>query len=117
MYASSCQTKSAVFCLGVFLKRFNKTYVENQRSLKDLPHPDGSRFKGILVLDDGTLGDLGVRYRFFRRLSAWNSEVHQKLEDHIVQDSAEKIFDELTQPSKAEDSEVTVVGVWNVRDV
>jgi hypothetical protein len=76
------------------------------RKLKDLPHPNHSSFKGTIVRDDGTLGDNGVKYRLWRRIEVSLEHLVLPRQEHIMEDQAWDLFDELVAPLKDEDPEV-----------
>jgi hypothetical protein len=77
------------------------------RKLKDLPHPaHNNSFKGIIVPDDGTLGSKGVTYKYWRRVESSLEHFVLPKDEHVLEDQAWDVYDEITQPLKDEDSEV-----------
>lgn len=89
--------------------RFGITHVIAKRKLQDLLHPvTGTGFKGILLMDDGSMTHLGITYEFWKEISVQKRDIHLPWEQHFMEEHAKNLFDDLTLPSKDEDPEVTL---------
>lgn len=91
-----------------FKSRFNKTTAQAKKKMRDLPHPNGSNYKGILVKDDGSLGSLGVRYSYKKEVEIVKDDLHLESKDHWMENQADQLMDDLTMPSRDEDKEVSL---------
>lgn len=95
-----------------FLSRFEKTPQQAKRKIRSLPHPSGANYKGVMVIDDGTLGGRGFHYSYKKSIKVGKKEYHMPHTEHLLENQAQELFDDLLLPSKDEDPEVFVCSVF-----
>ena len=83
--------------------------------LKHLPDPYGcTRYQGVLVRDDGTLGDLGVKYRIWRRAATRMDTSILSPEDHVLEDQGWDTYLEAIRFTNQEDRDIK--NIWRAMD-
>ena len=91
--------------LTEFKLRFGQSPQDIGLKLRDLVFPsmNNTKFKGILVKDDGSMGALGVDYEFAMKLTLQDTETFLDARNNIHQGQADKVVTYLSSPSMAED--------------
>ena len=52
-----------------FLRRFKLSPKQMGLQLRELHRPDGSKYKGVLIVDDGSLEGVGQSYMFYEEVN------------------------------------------------
>ena len=108
------KTKALEGCATIRLKGLNPSEFQQRFKyapqdlgfkLRDLVYPsmNNTKYKGVLVRNDGSFGELGVDYDFTMKLSLQDTETFLDSANHIHQGQADKIVTYLSCPSQAED--------------
>lgn len=89
-----------------FKEVFEKEIAGLNVPLKDLLHPDGSQYKGILVIDNGTrdFKGHGVLYEWFREISTQWWDVKMSSNTQMCQEQGASTFKYFTTPKDQEES-------------